>query len=673
VPGLEKYTEAPMGTSKYTANFHASMEKLPRPPTFVNNCTAFRRRAALLLLLLDDMLVVLCSFRLLGGGRDSDEKKGFVGLRLRCRGLGGNPHGKSDYDPIGAEEVYWRRGSTGIHPTIQLNEVIPMCRGEPTCQAVCQAARRLWLANDGSGDEDSNSAAAVSTSATGVVVVAGGGGGEPSSSSSSTPASTGVVTMARVESMYRTVLDRNSSVTNDDNDDNDSCRCVCTDAEREAKERLALLLLQKSCSSSGRHHHKQLVAEADRLLASLGYTCRLASNLFNYAALASEPLVEATTTSGTTNSSTTTEPPLSPYCKVFDNVLELEQLRLLQNVFGNIRNSYWTDHSYAVFPTPSPYYSYILPLVISSPSPQQQRQRQGGEPQQQHTDHGILYDIVHRLHDLLRPHFPALRRTGANAARFVEAWAHNRPHATGHQFHFDSDNEGCTDIIRNPIVSCVLYLSGDDDSDNDKNDDIEPGHDAGGGGGGGGPTVVTNQRLSSRQLASQAWLVPATRSNRLVAFDGKLLHGVVPGMGGSNSHRRRVTLMVAFWNKIRVRQTPGSAACQWPAPGIASWADALMTKTTTTTATDAAATTCANGVAGPPQLQPPTTRQQQQQPQSSSGGGGGDNDDGGRNVVVAVREMRPVAVSPVYETIPGGQPWSSKLGVPDYELMFQGM
>jgi hypothetical protein len=48
------------------------------------------------LLLLDDMLVVLCSFGLLGGGRDSDEKKGFGlgGRRLLCCGLGGNPNGK---------------------------------------------------------------------------------------------------------------------------------------------------------------------------------------------------------------------------------------------------------------------------------------------------------------------------------------------------------------------------------------------------------------------------------------------------------------------------------------------------------------------------------------------------------------------------------------------------
>jgi hypothetical protein len=456
------------------------------------------------------------------------------------------------------------------HPAVTAldkeNELMP-CRGEPTCQATCQAARRLWLSEDGSGNNEDTDLAAAVVSTAAARVVAAGGSGDPSSS----PASSGVDVMARVESMYRTVLDRHSSVKND-NDGNDSCRrCAgCAEAEREAKERLALLLLQKSSSGRpGRHHHEQ-VEEADRLLASLGYTCRLAANLFNYTALASVPLVEAAT-SATTNSSTTAEQ-LSPYCKVFDNVLELEQLRLLQKVFGDIRNSYWTDHSYAVFPTPSPYYSYILPLVVASPSSRQQL-----------PDNGILYDIVHRLHDLVRPHFPALRRSNA-AARFVEVWAHNRPHATGHQFHFDSDNEGCTDIIRNPIVSCVLYLSGDDDSDNDKNDDIEPGHDAGGGGGGGGPTVVTNQRLSSRQLASQAWLVPATRSNRLVAFDGKLLHGVVPGMGGSNSHRRRVTLMVAFWNKIRVRQTPGSAACQWPAPGIASWADALMTKTKTKTA-----------------------------------------------------------------------------------------
>jgi hypothetical protein len=400
--------------------------------------------------------------------------------------------------------------------------------------------------------------------------------------------------MARVESMYRTVLDRNDSMDCGGGGD------CCAQQQKEAKEKLAMILLQ-----SGRSH------DADELLASLGFTCRLASRIFNYETLLStQPLLpDATTTmmTGTTTNEEESNALPCCFCKVFDNVLDDDQLQLLQTVFGDITSSYWTDHAYAVEPSPSPYYSYVLPLL-----PQQLRNRRGDDVTEYDTG-GSLYTIVYRLRDILQQHFPTIKN-----ANYVEVWAHNRPHATGHQFHFDSDNEGCTEVIRNPLVSCVVYLSGNNVT-------------------AGGPTVVTNQRLSSRQLASKAWLVPATKSNRLIAFDGKLLHGVVPG-SGSSSHRR-VSLMLAFWKKIRVRQQPGAAACRWPAPGAvkAEWADALMM-----TPTVAAVAEPAKHIA-------------------SSGG------------KQATREMLPIAVSPVYETIPGGQPWSSRLGVPDYELMFQGM
>ena len=41
---------------------------------------------------------------------------------------------------------------------------------------------------------------------------------------------------------------------------------------------------------------------------------------------------------------------------------------------------------------------------------------------------------------------------------FQQWWAHCRPHSSGHQLHFDSDNEG-QGTVRNPIISTVLYLS----------------------------------------------------------------------------------------------------------------------------------------------------------------------------------------------------------------------
>lgn len=353
------------------------------------------------------------------------------------------------------------------------------------------------------------------------------------------PADRSKTIMERVESMYRQTLSTNG---------------CCCEHQRDAKEKLALILVQ-----SGRHQ------EADAMLESLGFTCRLALDVFK----------THSTTTLTYAASTNPHTPNS-YCRVFDHMLPENELRLLQEVFSNIHGSYWTDHNYQVEP-PSPYYSYVLPL--------------------KETITGTLEAIIHRLRNHLKTHFPSLK-----TATVAEVWAHNRPHATGHQFHFDSDNEGCTVIIRNPIVSCVLYLS----------------H------GVGGPTVVTNQRLSSRGLATTAWLVPASISNRLVAFDGKLLHGVVPGAGSNTD--RRVSLMVAFWKSIRLRQEKGAAACQWPAPGTTSWADSLM------------------------------------EPSSSSESGS-----------ITITEVLPIPISPVYEAVPGGGPWARSKGMPDYELLFQGM
>jgi hypothetical protein len=40
-------------------------------------------------------------------------------------------------------------------------------------------------------------------------------------------------------------------------------------------------------------------------------------------------------------------------------------------------------------------------------------------------------------------------------------WAHCRPHSSGHQLHFDSDDEG-RGSVRNPIISTVLHLSEDE-------------------------------------------------------------------------------------------------------------------------------------------------------------------------------------------------------------------
>ena len=98
--------------------------------------------------------------------------------------------------------------------------------------------------------------------------------------------------------------------------------------------------------------------------------------------------------------------------------------------------------------------------------------------------------------------------------------------------------------LRHPIVSTALYLTG----------------------GLGGPTLVTNQLTGSSKLATAGWMALPER-NRLLMFDGGLLHGVVPGNGvapydEAGGAARRVTLMIAFWGDIRARPSPAPAAAR---------------------------------------------------------------------------------------------------------------
>ena len=53
---------------------------------------------------------------------------------------------------------------------------------------------------------------------------------------------------------------------------------------------------------------------------------------------------------------------------------------------------------------------------------------------------------------------------------------------------------------------------------------------------------MTDQTFGSE--ASRCWAA-APRANRLLAFDGRALHGVLPGAGAAPG--RRVTFMVNFW------------------------------------------------------------------------------------------------------------------------------
>lgn len=85
--------------------------------------------------------------------------------------------------------------------------------------------------------------------------------------------------------------------------------------------------------------------------------------------------------------------------------------------------------------------------------------------------------------------------------------------------------EAVADFSIHPCVSSVIYL-----------DD---------GGSSGAPTVVIDQDLQGPR-SDRAWMcVPKT--SRLLLFDGKMLHGVVPHINSASSSGTRLTLMIGWW------------------------------------------------------------------------------------------------------------------------------
>lgn len=266
----------------------------------------------------------------------------------------------------------------------------------------------------------------------------------------------------------------------------------------ESRQRLVLLLAQQGRDKD--------------CLTLLGKKCvaRLAPCVLNY------PTASSSTSS------------IDAPCVVFDDVLPNNALEQLDKAFLATDADYWTAHSYCVEP-PTPYFSYVVEVCNAT----------------------CTNDGLGALGALIRAAMQAMRQRWGDdhvaRVKYAELWAHNRPHPSGHQMHFDSDDEG-RGGVRNPIVSCVLCLTT----------------------GIGGPTLVANQRLGDAALASKGWIVHPRR-NRLTVFDGTVLHGVIPGKGVTPQDvdeavkrelgGRRVTVMLALWEEVTIRPGtgPGSA------------------------------------------------------------------------------------------------------------------
>ncbi|EFJ45845.1 hypothetical protein VOLCADRAFT_118201 [Volvox carteri f. nagariensis] len=168
------------------------------------------------------------------------------------------------------------------------------------------------------------------------------------------------------------------------------------------------------------------------------------------------------------------------YVRAVDGALPLPLLKVLRSALSP-NSRFWSEHGYGRVG----YFSYMHELGAPCLS--------------------AIHQAAVLLHRIAVQRFPAVAE-----ARFAEC-----------------DDEGVGGV-RNPIVSCVIYLTGVV----------------------GGPTLVTPQLLGG-PLAPHGWLVyPA--ENRLGMFDSTVLHGVIPGRGPSpRPEEYRITLMVAFWRDIQ--------------------------------------------------------------------------------------------------------------------------
>lgn len=303
-----------------------------------------------------------------------------------------------------------------------------------------------------------------------------------------------------------------STLENDINTETDDAMKEEEDQEEkysllaQANDALTLLCIQKA-----EYNPKEVY----RLLRGGRYVARLSQDVLRYK-LPSDVI--------------NSDPPevqqteVSCPCRIYDDALPKEDLNVLINALCPEDASYWTDHSYSVYP-PTPYFSYAFDLNDDT------LKKLGAL--------GKHVQTIQRLSSNLPSNTNGTKgcESKKRIPQYAEVWAHHRPHCSGHQLHFDSDNEGRGEV-KHPLVSSIMYLSEE---------------------GCGGPSLMTDQRLGDTELAQNGWLAFPKR-NRLVVFDGSVLHGVIPGRGYVGQ-RKRVTLMVALWEDIRIRKgdEPGAA------------------------------------------------------------------------------------------------------------------
>ena len=308
--------------------------------------------------------------------------------------------------------------------------------------------------------------------------------------------------------------DDEEGVEDDSGDDNDDLM----------EQQMHLKLLKRELVAAERAHESLVLylcqedrsSEAALLLQEGPYHVRLSKEVLCYTDPAQNTALDASCKSHQEHNASESR----DYLQVTDNTLSASMLNHMQYVF-RASSPFWLEHHYDAIANSSRtagYFSYLYPF----------KERPPGCSIEQVID--ILFRNVQRM-------FP----DAAKDCNFAEWWVHTRPHSSGHQLHFDSDDEGLKRGVGgkpvHPMCSTVLYLEE----------------------GVGGPTLVTDQLLGG-DLARNGWAC-FPKINRLVLFDARYLHGVVPGRGiNPDPSRRRLTFMVGFWRDIKSRVTETDTA-----------------------------------------------------------------------------------------------------------------
>ncbi len=376
-----------------------------------------------------------------------------------------------------------------------------------------------------------------------------------------------------------------------------------------AAYQLALLLLQRSGRQSSNVPDDIDEKEADNLLWKLGYRLRLSKNAFGYPRCSNcrqhaivndqqSPLLE--TLSENKNS-------VGVGVAVIDKLLPTSIFDALQHAFrpgsrywsefytkkddgqdrfssaNDNRTSHFASHNISL-PSCNKASSATIPL-----SDILQRSK------------SLLEQVAIIAQHRLQERFPDVLK-----ATSVEVWSHRRPSDGHHQLHYDMDeirlwehrlrkleeqqnkrhkSHGDTEICGNieanrrrdrsqkicndgvscPIVSCVVTI----DVPGESNCCLCEGKENS------APTIICNQSIvSGNGCQSNSGCICFPIPNRLLAFEGSLLHGVMPGIPFANAsstiskesndsysdreedmetclvNSHRVTFMMGFWESV---------------------------------------------------------------------------------------------------------------------------